>query len=125
MELIMGGAYQGKLAFAKKQYPDIVWTDGEICEFDEIERCKGIYHFHCLIGRMLKNGEDMQGFASYIYEKNPGIIIITDEIGYGIVPAEPFEREYRECTGRVCTEIAARSEKVCRVISGIGMVIKG
>ena len=52
------------------------------------------------------------------------IISITDEIGYGIVPVDRMEREYREQTGRVCTRLAAYSEKVYRVMCGIGQVIK-
>ena len=32
MKMIIGGAYQGKLAYAKKQNPYIHWTDGELCE---------------------------------------------------------------------------------------------
>ena len=74
--MIIGGAYQGKLAFAKKIYPDVTWADG------------------------------------------------ADEIGYGIVPVDRMEREYREQTGRVCTRLAAYSEKVYRVMCGIGQVIK-
>ena len=36
MKMIIGGAYQGKLAYAKKQNPYIHWTDGERCEGDNI-----------------------------------------------------------------------------------------
>ena len=32
MKMIIGGAYQGKLAYAKKQNPYIHWTDGELCK---------------------------------------------------------------------------------------------
>ena len=49
---------------------------------------------------------------------------MTDEIGYGIVPMDLFQREYREKTGRICTELAERSEEVYRIICGIGMRIK-
>jgi len=40
------------------------------------------------------------------------------------VPVDRMEREYREQTGRVCTRLAAYSEKVYRVMCGIGQVIK-
>ena len=52
-------------------------------------------------------------------------MLITDEIGYGIVPTDAFYREYRETHGRVCTQIAAEAKEVHRVICGIGTVIKG
>ena len=45
MEMIIGGAYQGKLAYAKKQNPYIHWTDGELCEGDNIFEAEGGFHF--------------------------------------------------------------------------------
>ena len=57
--------------------------------------------------------------------ENSEIVLITDEIGYGIVPTDAFYREYRETHGRVCTQIAAEAKEVHRVICGIGTVIKG
>ena len=37
MELIIGGAFQGKLEYAKKLYPKIQWIDGENCSPEELE----------------------------------------------------------------------------------------
>ena len=54
----------------------------------------------------------------------PNRILVTDEIGYGIVPMDLFERDYREQTGRVCCELAARAEQVWRVCCGLGQRIK-
>ena len=50
-------------------------------------------------------------------------VLVTDEIGCGIVPAEAFERLYREETGRLCCRIAGEAEEVWRVCCGIGMRI--
>ena len=66
----------------------------------------------------------MNDLAEKLIHGNPAVILVTDEIGYGIVPVDRMEREYREQTGRVCTELAAYSEKVYRVMCGIGQVIK-
>ena len=57
-------------------------------------------------------------------EKYPDCVIISDEIGNGIVSIEAFEREYRERTGRVLVELAKKAEEVERVICGIGQKIK-
>lgn len=125
MIMIIGGAYQGKLAYAKETFPDVNWTDGEQCEKEEIFQCEGIFHFHKYIEHLLASGEDISGLAKQIKEKNPDLILVTDEIGYGIVPMDPFLREVRETTGRVCTELAKDAEKVIRVVCGIPTVIKG
>ena len=117
--MIIGGAYQGKLAFAKKIYPDVTWADGAVCTEEELYSCEGIYHFHQYIERKIKEGEPIDDLAEELIRKNPELILITDEIGYGIVPVDRMEREYREQTGRVCTRLAAYSEKVYRVIKEV------
>ncbi|WP_334136553.1 bifunctional adenosylcobinamide kinase/adenosylcobinamide-phosphate guanylyltransferase, partial [Muricomes intestini] len=75
--------------------------------------------------RMLEEGNEFEGLAKNIAQKNPGLIIVTDEIGYGLVPIDAFERRYRELTGRICTEVAAYSCRVDRVVCGVGMPLKG
>ena len=52
------------------------------------------------------------------------VILVSEEVGYGIVPADAFERQYREAVGRVCTALAAKSSRVTRVVCGIGTVLK-
>lgn len=125
MILIIGGAYQGKAAFAEALFPGLWWTDGESCDLEDIYECEGIRHFHAYIRRMLERGQDVDDLAGNLLSRNPKAVIITDEIGYGIVPAEAFLREYREAAGRVCTKLAADAEEVWRVSCGIGTRIKG
>lgn len=56
--------------------------------------------------------------------KNPESIIISDEVGNGIVPIDFLEREYRERTGRILVKLANQADEVVRVICGIGQKIK-
>ena len=74
---------------------------------------------------MMREGKDLENFAGKLMTENPGLILVSDEIGCGIVPVDPFDRQYREMTGRVCTQLAACAEEVYRVVCGIGMRIKG
>ena len=55
---------------------------------------------------------------------SPDCIIISDEIGNGIVPMEHEEREYRELTGRLLCELANKADRVERIVCGIGERIK-
>ena len=59
-----------------------------------------------------------------LIDKNPAAIIICNEIGYGIVPMDKTDRLYRECVGRCLCSLAAYSERVVRVVCGLGMKIK-
>lgn len=126
MRMIIGGACQGKLDYGKHLYPDISWVDGNECDFDELRRCEGIYNFQLYIRRVLQEANEMRLLETVkcLTGINPDIIIISEEIGYGIVPVDPFERRFREQVGRVCTELAAHSDRVDRVICGVGMIIK-
>ena len=125
MRMIIGGAFQGKMEYAQKEYPGIRWVDGAACSEEELLQCEGVYHFHLYIRKSMEKYEEMRLFADRIIRENPHIVIITDEIGYGLVPIDAFERRYREETGRICTRLAAFSERVDRVVCGIGLPIKG
>lgn len=127
MRMIIGGAYQGKLDYGKRLYPDITWIDGNECDFEELEQCGGIYNFHLYIRRIMQDDHELMLLQRLtgLPKINPDIVIISQEIGYGIVPIDPFERRYREQVGRSCTELAKNSERVERVICGLGTVIKG
>ena len=125
MRMIIGGAFQGKMEYAQKEYPGIRWVDGAACSEEELLQCEGVYHFHLYIRKSMEKFEEMRLFADRIIRENPQIVIITDEIGYGLVPIDAFERRYREETGRICTRLAAFSERVDRVVCGIGLPIKG
>lgn len=125
MELIIGGAFQGKLNYARELYPDVVWVDAKSCRLEEMCQIPGIFNLHLFIKRQIMEGKDISKLADILTEKNPDMIIISDEVGYGVVPMSTFDRAYREGVGRVCTKLAEKSSKVTRVICGIGTVIKG
>ncbi len=124
MEMIIGGAYQGKTAYAKEQFPDIKWKCGREITEEEFLKAEGVLGFHEYIRKSLKAGEDLTSLAEKLASQDPDVILVSEEVGYGIVPADAFERQYREAVGRVCTALAAKSSKVTRVVCGIGMVLK-
>ena len=124
MEMIIGGAYQGKTEYARKQYPQLRWSDGGSVTEEELMNAQGVTGFQQYIRSELENGKDVSDLAEKIICKNPDIVLVSQEVGYGVVPVDAFDRKYREAVGRVCTKLAAYSHKVTRVICGIGTVIK-
>ena len=124
MEMIIGGAYQGKADYAKAQFPDVDWKfGGEITE-EELLKAAGVLGLQEYIRKALKAGEDLTGLAEKLAQQDPDVILVSEEVGYGIVPADAFERQYREAVGRMCTALAAKSRRVTRVVCGIGTVLK-
>lgn len=81
-------------------------------------------HFHNWVRECILQGRNPEKEIQAMLCRYPDCIIISDEIGNGIVPVDAFEREYRERTGRLLVELAGAAEEVVRVICGIGQKIK-
>lgn len=125
MKIIIGGYAQGKLNYALKgcegaEYQ--VW-DGRMPE-DTQRKIVLINHFHNWVKSSILNGGNPEEEIRIFMEEHPDCVIISDEIGSGIVPMEAFEREWRERTGKILAELAQKAEEVVRVICGIGQRIK-
>ncbi len=51
-------------------------------------------------------------------------LIITNEVGLGVIPADPMTRRYVEILGKLNSAIAQRCEEVYLMVCGIGVRIK-
>ena len=122
--IIMGGAFQGKTQYATKIYPGLKLTDGFNCPLDEIENCVAVNEFHSFTRRWLLEGRTKEALLTMLENNRNLQLLISDEIGYGLVPIDDFEREYREFHGRVMTELAEKADGVERVVCGIPQKIK-
>ncbi|EDS77941.1 bifunctional adenosylcobalamin biosynthesis protein CobP [Clostridium botulinum C str. Eklund] len=55
---------------------------------------------------------------------NSTMILVTNELGYGIVPENKLARVYRDIVGRINQYIASRANEVYLVVCGIPMKVK-
>ena len=127
MKLVIGGTAQGKLEYALSAYDvqrNMVWDGRLPSETDDIERLVIINHFHQWAKERIMSGGCPEDEIMSFLDSHENCIIICDEIGNGIVPIDPFEREYRERVGRILVQLAKRAEEVERIICGIGQRIK-
>lgn len=53
------------------------------------------------------------------------LFLVTDEVGWGIVPGTPVGRLFRDLVGRANQVAAARADEVVVMVAGIPVVIKG
>ena len=81
-------------------------------------------HFESMVWHVLQRGGDPGAAARALMDRCPDLILITDEIGSGIIPMDEDLRDYREVHGRVCCDLAAAAQEVYRVSCGIGVRIK-
>ena len=51
-------------------------------------------------------------------------ILVSNEVGQGIVPASPLGREYRDVLGRVNQLVASRADKAYLMVAGMALDLK-
>ena len=124
--LVIGGYAQGKLAYVKQQF-DL----SEYEQYDRVLPVSGtggknilIDHLHLWVKKQLEEQQNPEQRLDEFLKQCPDCILISDEIGNGIVPMDAFEREYREKTGRILIELAKQADEVVRVVCGIGQKLK-
>jgi adenosylcobinamide kinase / adenosylcobinamide-phosphate guanylyltransferase len=52
-------------------------------------------------------------------------VLVSNEVGYGIVPDNALARRFRDLQGRVNQRLAARADRVVLVVAGLPLVVKG
>ncbi|MCB1957004.1 MAG: bifunctional adenosylcobinamide kinase/adenosylcobinamide-phosphate guanylyltransferase [Rhodocyclaceae bacterium] len=56
----------------------------------------------------------------------PGrILMVSNEVGFGLVPETPLGRLFRDEAGRLNQEIAALADRVTLVVAGLPLALKG
>lgn len=51
-------------------------------------------------------------------------IIVSDEVGLGVVPATPLGRQFRDILGRANQMVAARADRALLVVAGLAIDLK-
>jgi adenosylcobinamide kinase / adenosylcobinamide-phosphate guanylyltransferase len=57
--------------------------------------------------------------------RDQNIIVVSNELGMGIVPENPIGRKFRDLSGQVNQHIAAIADTVVFLTAGLPMVLKG
>ena len=120
MILIIGGAYQGKLDFARAQLGitgEAVYTCHD-AEIDFSKRC--IYK----IEEFAYAHPDPVSWFRANREQWENSILICQDIFCGVVPMGAENRAWRQKTGRLCQYLAAEAEQVIRIFCGLEQRLK-
>ena len=121
MVLIIGGAYQGKLDFAKETFS---LTDGDVftCVSEE-----GIdFSRKCIdkIEEFTYNHPDpIAYFEAHRTEWQNSVLILQDMF-CGVVPMGEENREWRQNTGRLAQYLSREAEQVSRIFCGLEQRLK-
>jgi len=68
---------------------------------------------------------EIERLAENSYKVPAQVIIVSNEVGMGLVPDNPLGRVYRDILGRANSIIAKRADEVFMMVSGIPLKIKG
>ncbi|SNX53219.1 bifunctional adenosylcobinamide kinase/adenosylcobinamide-phosphate guanylyltransferase [Thermoanaerobacterium sp. RBIITD] len=89
---------------------DMAWDNMSIDDIDDIERKVGIE-----VDKMIDSAKSYNG----------DVIIVTNEIGMGLVPEYKLGRIFRDIAGRMNKKVASAADIVYFMVSGIPLKIKG
>lgn len=125
MELIIGGAFQGKTDFAKENL-SVSEDDIFVCHKDFAPKFdkKCITHLERFSYWCVEHGYEP---AEYFFEHIGDIsnkVIISDDISCGVVPINKTERTWREANGRLLIKLSKNAEHVTRIFCGLSQRLK-
>ena len=74
--------------------------------------------------KLNKNVENSVNKLLNVTNEFENVIIVSNELGMGLVPSYPLGRYFREIAGKMNQIVAEKADEVYFVVSGISMKIK-
>ena len=120
MVLIIGGAYQGKLEFAREKYgfsEEQVFT----CVDGTID-----FSYPCInaLEEFVYNCEDPVAYFRENKEQWKDAVLICQDMSGGVVPLGADMRSWRQRNGRLCQYLSKEAEQVSRIFCGLEQRLK-
>ena len=119
MDVIIGGAYQGKLEYAMDKYKlreEDIYECTEDKGLVKGKRC--FYHYEKYLLYCYRNGIEAAS------EFKDDSVVILDDIFCGVVPIDAEIRGWREFCGRASGDLTRKAEHVTRIFCGLPQVLK-
>lgn len=88
-------------------------SDWDACSITEMEKVE-----ECMIA-------ELYTLTSIARQDGKNLIMVTNEVGMGLVPAERSSRYYRDILGRANQAAASEANHVYFMVSGIPVTVKG
>ena len=70
-------------------------------------------------------GHAQDALLSALFTCEAPVVIVSNEVGHGIVPENALARRFREAQGRLNIALAARAVLAVQITAGIPLVLKG
>ena len=109
MEMVIGGAFQGKETYAKMTYPKVEWKEAKDLDEDGLCRAQGVLGFQEYIRKILKEEKDLENLVLRLKKENPDKPY--DEIGI-LLPIHEFEKKMLQHLDEIDGIVLACREKM-------------
>ena len=81
-----------------------------------------------LSNRLLADADvekETEKLAGVLAHRSGPLVLVTNEVGSGIVPDNALARRFRDAQGRLNQRMAALADRVVLVVAGLPLVVKG
>src|SRR5262245_51077239 len=81
-----------------------------------------------LTNRMLADADvdaEIQRLEESLDRRSGPVVLVSNEVGFGIVPDNALTRRFRDLQGRLNQRIAARADRVVLMVAGLPLIVKG
>ena len=80
-----------------------------------------------LSNRMLANGDletEIARLETALSDRRGPVVLVSNEVGFGIVPDNELARRFRDLQGRLNQRLAAHADRVVLMVAGLPIVVK-
>jgi adenosylcobinamide kinase / adenosylcobinamide-phosphate guanylyltransferase len=70
-------------------------------------------------------GHSIDGLCSALMSSQLSVVLVSNEVGSGVVPAFELGRQYRDLLGEMNQRVAAIADSVVLMVAGLPLVLKG
>ena len=124
MTLIIGGAYQGKLAFARETF-SLAEEDVFTCSGTEIDFSRPcINALEEFTLACVRQGIDPVAYLQSHRAQWENAVFICQDLFCGVVPIDTELRSWRHTTGLVCQYLSREAGRVSRIFCGLEQRLK-
>ncbi len=99
-----------------------VWVSNHLCRIEAVESTPEWQHEVEILGRQLRH--QATRIAAAARSADATLLLVSNEVGLGLVPDNPLGRAYRDLLGAINRQLAEEAAQVLLLVAGIPLDVK-